>query len=40
MESIGGLSTEKVTTTGVGDAAVMLSWRNWFAQDKELIRGE
>lgn len=39
MASLGGLSTENVTTTGVGDTAIMLSWRNWFAQDKELIRG-
>lgn len=39
MAKHGALSTEKVTTTGLGDTAIMLSWRNWFAQDKELIRG-
>lgn len=39
MAKYGGLSAEKVTTSGLGDAAIMLSWRNWFRQDKELIRG-
>lgn len=39
MAKNGALSTEKVTTTGVGDVAIMGSWRHWFRQDKELIRG-
>lgn len=39
MSKLGGLSTENVTTTGLGDSAIMLSWRNYFVQDKELIKG-
>lgn len=39
MNKNGNLSTENVTTSGLGDAAVMLSWRNYYAQDKELIKG-
>ena len=26
-------------TVGLGDTAVMLSWRNWFRQEKELVKG-
>ncbi len=39
LQTLGNLGTERVTTTGLGDAAVMLSWRNYFVQDKELIKG-
>lgn len=36
--TLGALSTENVTTSGLGDTAIMLSWRNNFKQDKELIK--
>lgn len=39
IADIGGLSTGKWMTVGLGDTAVMLSWRNWFRQEKELVKG-
>lgn len=39
MDQNGRLNTENVTATGLGDMAVILAWRNYFKQDKELIRG-
>lgn len=39
IRSIGGLSLEKWTASGLGDASLLLTWRNWFKQEKELVRG-
>lgn len=39
MQTTGNLYTDKISTTGLGDTVIMGVWRNWFRQDKELIRG-
>jgi hypothetical protein len=39
MQQTGQLSANSWQSTGLGDTTIMLSWRNWFKQDKELVRG-
>ncbi|MBM3886351.1 hypothetical protein FJ364_00320 [Candidatus Dependentiae bacterium] len=39
FEDLGLLHTGKWVATGLGDTAIMGSWRNWFRQDKELVKG-
>jgi len=39
LSQTGGLGMNNITTTGMGDTVIMGSWRNWFRQEKDLIKG-